>query len=265
MGDPVICTNHPSHPSLAKVVEVIIATLRPRWRRTASTRSFSGRAAATSKIASAAASRVLAPGEPPHPKADAFRRLAHRPSCGDRHRSGLRPRPKNQTRRNPRSVIFAPGVSAGTHPVPGCRAVCSSLRIRSRAGGSRPGCVPGAQHSVRKDLPGARTSFPATWREVSSERAKRERIPPGDKALFASQTYVEARKRRLRRIERTATAELKAAFSQGILSLRAYRPALQALARSAAKGARARSSQGTGAKSGGCSYQRGISTEPATG
>jgi hypothetical protein len=42
------------------------------------------------------------------------------------------------------------------------------------------------------------------------------------KAFYASQGYAEARKRRLRRIERTAIQELKAAYSEGRLSLRQY-------------------------------------------
>jgi hypothetical protein len=42
------------------------------------------------------------------------------------------------------------------------------------------------------------------------------------KALYASQGYVEARARRLRRISKRATAELKEAYDEGRLSLRAY-------------------------------------------
>jgi hypothetical protein len=65
-------------------------------------------------------------------------------------------------------------------------------------------------------------------RHLEERKAKRERQaawrtdPKRGKALFASQGYAEARKRRLRRIERTATAELVEAFSQGRLSLRQY-------------------------------------------
>jgi hypothetical protein len=46
--------------------------------------------------------------------------------------------------------------------------------------------------------------------------------PQRGKISFASQGYAEARARRLRRIQRTATAELKVAYSEGRLSLRQY-------------------------------------------
>jgi len=52
----------------------------------------------------------------------------------------------------------------------------------------------------------------ATWRAN----------PRAGKTPFASQSYAEARARRLRRIERRATTELKAAYEEGRLSLRAY-------------------------------------------
>ena len=63
---------------------------------------------------------------------------------------------------------------------------------------------------------------------LEHRRAKRERQaawranPRRGKAVFASQSYAEARARRLRRIERTAARELREAFSEGHLSLRQY-------------------------------------------
>jgi hypothetical protein len=60
-------------------------------------------------------------------------------------------------------------------------------------------------------------------RKASAQRQAAWRTDPKrGKAFFASQGYAEARKRRLRRIERIATAELVEAFSQGRLSLRQY-------------------------------------------
>jgi hypothetical protein len=58
--------------------------------------------------------------------------------------------------------------------------------------------------------------------------AKRERQaawradPRRGKAQFASQGYMESRRRRLRRIEGRAITELQAAFNEGRLSLRRY-------------------------------------------
>jgi hypothetical protein len=46
--------------------------------------------------------------------------------------------------------------------------------------------------------------------------------PQAGKTPFASQAYAEARKLRLRRIERTATPELKEACEEGRYSLRQY-------------------------------------------
>ena len=46
--------------------------------------------------------------------------------------------------------------------------------------------------------------------------------PRRGKAVFPSQSYAEARARRLRRIERRATPELVRAYGEGRLSLRQY-------------------------------------------
>jgi hypothetical protein len=65
-------------------------------------------------------------------------------------------------------------------------------------------------------------------RLLEERKTKRERqaawraTPRCGAALFASQGYEEARKRRLRRIQRRATAELQEAYQEGRLSLRAY-------------------------------------------
>jgi hypothetical protein len=58
----------------------------------------------------------------------------------------------------------------------------------------------------------ANTQCQAAWRADPRRGA----------AVYASQSYEKARARRLRRIERRATAELKEAYSEGRLSLRAY-------------------------------------------
>ena len=63
---------------------------------------------------------------------------------------------------------------------------------------------------------------------LEHRRAKRERQaawranPGRGKAVFASQSYAEARARRLRRIAKRASAELKEAYREGRLSLRQY-------------------------------------------
>ena len=60
-------------------------------------------------------------------------------------------------------------------------------------------------------------------RKANAERQAAWRADPRrGRAVFASQSYAEARARRLRRIERRATAELQEAYQEGRLSLRAY-------------------------------------------
>ena len=60
-------------------------------------------------------------------------------------------------------------------------------------------------------------------RKANAQRQATWRADPrAGKTPFASQSYGEARARRLRRIERRATPELQAAYQERRLSLRAY-------------------------------------------
>jgi hypothetical protein len=59
-------------------------------------------------------------------------------------------------------------------------------------------------------------------RTMAARQAAWRADPRRGKAVFASQSYAEARARRLRRIQKRACAELKSAYEEGRLSLRAY-------------------------------------------
>ena len=60
-------------------------------------------------------------------------------------------------------------------------------------------------------------------RKANAQRQATWRADPrAGKTPFASHSHAEARARRLRRIERRATTELKAAYEEGRLSLRQY-------------------------------------------